>query len=406
MHDHGEQCVPAHTVAPATLLANPAGPDRDLSWLLSSSASGSVVVVDSDRSYLAHWAAEHWASASGARAVFVHCDVDDTARMSSIQRLVADAPSTDSSVPSADPESTTSGRVGVILIQFNAHDLTAACLESLYETTYSDKQVYLLENASSDLSTLQLFLEFPRLQVITAIARTSYCNAFNLLADIASRGGCAYLFFVNNDTRGFSPDLFEHLISDLSPEIALVSPRIYDFTQADIHWRPRTKWGISWDLATEAYLVDAAVWNRLGGFTSSFVMYCEDLDFLLRLRAIGMDARLNTDVKLDHMGGAAVRTMLFVPTFFYMRNLLWLQRRAFGKLGRSEVSNVAQSVRATVVQSASLLRSKEFTLGARKLAYVAAGLTAGVLTRPRDNRPGEMAESLRRSTWPLKFRIR
>lgn len=394
------------THAPASLLSNPVGSERDLSWLLEPTAAGSFVITDPDRAYLAHWAAEHWSSASGARVVFVHCATDDTTRMAEITRLIEEAPTTrsPSSGEANDPPST--GRVGVLLIQFNAHDLTAACLESLYETSYDNTEVYLLENASSDLSTLQLFLEFPNLQVITAIARTSYCNAFNLLADKASRDGSSYLFFVNNDTRGFSPDIFEHLIADLSDEIAVVSPRIYDFTQADIHWRPRTKWGISWDLATEAYLVDAAVWNRLGGFTSSFVMYCEDLDLLLRLRSIGMDARLNTDVKLDHMGGAAVRTMLFVPTFFYMRNLLWLQRRAFGSLGRDEVSNVLPSVRATAVQTARLLKTKDVTLGARKLAYLACGLAAGALTRPRPNRPGEMAASLRRSTWPLKFRIR
>jgi GT2 family glycosyltransferase len=104
----------------------------------------------------------------------------------------------------------------------------------------------------------------------------------------------------------------------------MISPRIVDYTNTDIHWRPRKKLGIQFDIATEAYLISTDVWQKLGGFNEKFVMYFEDLDFLIRLRGEKLDGTLTIDCSMAHYGSATTKKMIFVPSFFPIRNAIWI----------------------------------------------------------------------------------
>ena len=217
-------------------------------------------------------------------------------------------------------------KLGILMIQFDAYKLTKDCIESLLKTKYRNKKIYLLDNASEDYSSLELFLNYPEIIIISSISRTSYCQGFNILADFAARDNCKYLFITNNDTKGFSYNIFEELIKNLTARIMIVSPKILDFTQKDIHWRPRTKFGMQFDIATEAYLISTAIWRKVGGFNSNFIMYIEDLDLLQRIWKIGGQSLLVTNVKLNHLGNGATKKLIFIPTYYYLRNLIWVQK--------------------------------------------------------------------------------
>ena len=296
--------------------------------------------------------------------------------------------------------------VGVLLIQFDAYSLTRECIISLLQTS-GDKKLYLLDNASADFSALELFLEFPSIVIISPQYRISYCLAFNILADYSIRKGANYLFITNNDTKDFSRDIFGVLVANLSKEIGMVSPRILDFTNENIHWRPRTKLGIQFDIATEAYLVASKTWLKLDGFLNSFVMYFEDLNFLMRLRAFGLDGTLDTGITMAHLGGGAVGTKIFVPTFFSLRNSLWILRMSTGK----RFSNVLFKffwlrARTQILISISDLKKGLYFDAIRRVIYIFLAFGIGLTTMPSPNRPRDLEMAFQQERTQFKFRLK
>jgi len=290
-------------------------------------------------------------------------------------------------------------RVGILLIQFDAAALTRDCISSLLKTSYLNKRIYLLDNSSSDYSSLEIFLEFSEVIVISSISRTSYCQGFNLLADFAIRDGCSYVFIANNDTRGFSKNLFETLIEALKDEIKIVSPKVLDYTKKEIHWRPRYKFGISFDIATEAYLLTTQTWSELGGFNSSYIMYVEDIDLLQRLRIKGGSAKLVDSVLMEHLGSGATRKMIFLPTFFYLRNLIWIQKERSDKSFKKLFYHFSNEAIKMQKRSEPIHRPIV-------LFYSVLALVVGLVTNSTTFKQKSFSDTLRSHRTELKYKIK
>ena len=297
--------------------------------------------------------------------------------------------------------------LGVLLIQFDAYELTRDCLKSLLETSMQNKKIFLLENYSSDYSSLRLFLEFPQLRVINPLTRVSYTEAFNILADQAISAGAKWIFITNNDTKDFDANIFEVLISEYNAEVGMISPKIVDFTAENIHWRPRQKLGIQFDIATEAYLIESRVWLQIGGFDESLTMYFEDLEFLLAIRRIGLEGTLSPRVSMAHYGSAAVSKMLFIPTFFPLRNVIWILRRnSSERFPTGSWHYFSERAFRHLKIAQSDIKQFKFGLALRRIMYVALAFFAGYLSNPKERRTSRISDVLKRSTLPMKFRLK
>jgi GT2 family glycosyltransferase len=306
----------------------------------------------------------------------------------------------------ATPTSSLQKKLGVLLIHIESYEITRACLSSIEATTYPHTSVFLLENASSNFSALRLFLEFPAVVFLFGTARISYCNSFNLLADAAIRHGSEYLFVSNNDTRGHSPNIFEALISGVSGSIGMVSPKVYDFDHALLRSGSVNHFGVNFSLATEAYVISSALWQQVEGFTNSFNIYCEDVDLLLRVRALGQEGRYDASVELEHLQNGVTANKVFIRSFFYMRNIVWLQKARNIRLVYDIAYFSAQESIQLLLWAGRLARKGDVYPLLAVIFFVPCGILAGMLTRPQRNKRSDLARALRRSTWELKFTIR
>ncbi len=103
--------------------------------------------------------------------------------------------------------------VSVIIPTRNKPDLIRTCIEGLMERTdYSNKEVILVDNDSTDPETLSLYHEWSSSGAVSIIPFNqpfNYSTACNLGA-AAARGD--YLLFLNNDIEVIYPDWLEELV--------------------------------------------------------------------------------------------------------------------------------------------------------------------------------------------------
>ena len=57
------------------------------------------------------------------------------------------------------------------------------------------------------------YLKISKRKFLLYKKRLNYCETFNYLANKAISDGCEFIFMVNNDTKNFSMDYFEQIIS-------------------------------------------------------------------------------------------------------------------------------------------------------------------------------------------------
>lgn len=393
--------------------------DTDARWVARESkkrwASGRT-----DRVFLKHWKTHEISIDAIEEIVSSHCEKysiysSATKRAKTLiapgkEQLGFDKfyslfPEPNSRVTDSNSQSAES-QLGILLIHIEAFEITQECIDSLANTVYHDKKIYLLENASHNLSALKLFLLNPLVQMLFATARSSYCNSFNLLADFAIRDGSKFLFVSNNDTRRHSPEIFQNLISGIDEIFGMVSPVIYDFDHVLLRSDMVTHFGVQFSLATEAYVIPAALWQEVDGFTNAFNIYCEDVDLLLRVRAAGKEGKYDQRVHMEHLQNGATRKKVFLRTYFYIRNVIWLQKRKKKNFLYNIAYFTAQETLALLKWAQRQTVNRDYYPIITTPLFLLSGIVVGLFTFPRKNKKSDLHKALLRSRWELKYKVR
>ena len=122
---------------------------------------------------------------------------------------------------------TTSDRVVVIILNWNAERDTAACLDSFLEQRGVEVEILLEDNASNDGSGERLHARYPTVSYLATGANLGYSGGNNRGIEWALARGATWVLVVNNDTVA-APDCVQLLLSAASsePRLAAVAPLI------------------------------------------------------------------------------------------------------------------------------------------------------------------------------------
>jgi len=277
-----------------------------------------------------------------------------------------------------------SGDISILIRQWDAFKMTSHCIEDLFKTTYLNKKILLLDDASKDYSYLQLFLKFKDIHVIRSLHRLEYCNSFNILGKYATELKSKYVFIVNNDTCNFDLDIFDHLTENTKANIGIVSSCVKDFSGNISVSKNRKYLGIQFNIATEGYLLPVSVWNKVGGFNPDLVRYTEDLELVRELNKIGLDQRRVDNIFFSHLGNGSSSRQNFIPVYFSARNFIWIQKMYFPERSLIEVIKMSLSkVWPVVLRKNSLTNKRYFT---RKFVYMIFGLFVGTIKNCKDRK--------------------
>lgn len=228
--------------------------------------------------------------------------------------------------------------VSILVVSYNTRAMTLDCLASIAAQTRTAHEVILLDNASPDGSAAAIAEAFPHIRLIASEANHGFARANNIAAREA---GGQYLLLLNPDTV-----VLDHAVDRLlafagrTPEAGIWGGRTL-FPDGALNpmsvFGDQTLWSLfcrvtglalvfsrsplfnpevygGWDRDSERevdvvqgsfLLIRRDLWDRLGGFDLSFVMYGEEADLCRRARALGARPRMTPEATILHYEGAS-----------------------------------------------------------------------------------------------------
>lgn len=204
-------------------------------------------------------------------------------------------------------------RVSVIIVSYNTAHFTAACLESL-RAAYGEKEIFVVDNASTDGSGEIIESQFPDVHLIKNERNVGFGAANNQALSYA-RG--EYVIFLNPDTV-VKPDTIEKAVAYMAshPHVGVAGGRILNpdgTEQESISYRyPGEKYasGETKGLAGRIACVLGAfmiarknILDEIKGFDEDFFLYGEDEDLCWRIREKGYEVGFIPEAEVYHWGG-------------------------------------------------------------------------------------------------------
>ena len=250
-------------------------------------------------------------------------------------------------------------RVAVVVLSWNARELTLRCLESLADETYPDLSVVVVDNGSEDGTVEAIRSGHPHVHVVELAENRGFAGGVNAGLEHALAEGADHVLLLNNDAT-VEPGVVEPLVAAVADgSVAAACPQI-------LHEGSGTIWyaGASYDprrghqgrhtghgepaLPPErspyetdracggAMLVPGPVLERLGGLDETLFAYAEDVEWSLRARRAGLRIVVVPASVVHHRVSASSGGLASPTSIYYaLRNgLVVAEREApLGRLG-------------------------------------------------------------------------
>ncbi|SIO17392.1 glycosyltransferase family 2 protein [Algoriphagus halophilus] len=237
----------------------------------------------------------------------------------------------------------------VVILNYNGEEMLQKFLPSVIE--YSQSDVWVIDNSSTDQSTTLLSREFPQVNLIPLKANFGYAGGYNWgLEEL--KGKYKYYILLNSDVE-VTPEWDLDLVAsaDLKSGYAAIQPKILSFQNPDYFdyagagggfidalaypycrgriWEHIEKDEgqyddfIDVDWASGAcMLVNAKIFHQMNGFDAHFFAHMEEIDLCWRMRNKGWKIGYDGKTKVYHVGGATLARTNPKKLFLNIRNSL------------------------------------------------------------------------------------
>lgn len=239
----------------------------------------------------------------------------------------------------------TQPNLSILVVSYNTKDLTLECLASVFDQTQEGSfELIVWDNASIDGSTEAIeSLYGDRVRLVAGRENIGFAAANNRAAELAAG---QRLLLLNPDTVVLDRAIDELVsFADKHPMSRIWGGRTLfrDRTlNASSCWGQQTVWSLAcqavglsvlfrrsnlfnpegmggWnregtrtvDIVSGCFLmIQADLWNALGGFREEFFMYGEEADLCLRAHRMGAQPIVTSDATIIHYGGASERVFV------------------------------------------------------------------------------------------------
>lgn len=251
--------------------------------------------------------------------------------------------------------------IWVIILNYNARELTCQCLKSLSGSDYPRLKILLVDNASTDDTIAVVQTDFPQVTVLKNKKNYYFAKGNNTGIQYALDNGADFIFILNNDTE-IDGQCIGRLLSFLRnhPGCAACQPLLLQMQKPDqvasagcrVALSGRAAdlfYGLAADKITPhpfpvcgvtggAFLIRAQAFKKVGLFCEYFKMYFEDVDLSLRLLESGYSLYCVPAATIRHYVSASTREKgIFFHTYYTERNsyLVVLRNYPFLQIIRS-----------------------------------------------------------------------
>jgi len=212
--------------------------------------------------------------------------------------------------------------VSIIVITYNTADMIGKCLASLGPETGPSREVFVVDNASTDGGAEMIRNRYPWVHLTVNKENRGFAAANNQVLPLC-RG--RYLYYLNPDAKLTGPGVLEECIRfmDAYPQFGLAGTCLTNpdgSLQESVSWRyPGQKFtrsemvGLKGNIACvlgASMIARTDLIRRIGGFDEEFTLYGEDQDLCLRIRREGYEIAYIDDAVVLHYGGQSERQFL------------------------------------------------------------------------------------------------
>ena len=238
-------------------------------------------------------------------------------------------------------------KVGIVIPNYNDWEDTVNCLESLEKQTVQNFEVILLDDCSTNDAVERLERVIPTKKIPIVFIPQKENRGFSATTNNGMRralaDGADWVLLLNNDTL-CAPDMIETLLRETPPK-AVSCPKMLFMMHPHEIWfaggRLDRKTGRVEHLGGHqtdspafsekqevnfitfcCVLLPRAAIEELGYLDETLFMYCEDVEYCIRLADAGYTLWYLPDAKLWHRAGASAGGML--NCYYVTRNTLYL----------------------------------------------------------------------------------
>jgi GT2 family glycosyltransferase len=216
--------------------------------------------------------------------------------------------------------------VSIVIANFNGEKLLSDCLISIQNQTFTDFEVLIVDNASSDDSVYLVQHKFPWAKVISSKVNLGYCGANNLGFENALGN---FIVFLNNDTIAEKDWLMELVNAAKNKGVDICACKVllmHNKGLIDACGLEVDEYGGSvgigflqkddgrYDKSSSVFsaygacmLVKREVFKDVGGFDADFFMMFEEVDLCWRARLRGYRIKYVPSSRLYHVKSVTIR---------------------------------------------------------------------------------------------------
>jgi hypothetical protein len=236
--------------------------------------------------------------------------------------------------------------ITVVILNWNGKKWLEKCLGTLFKTSYTNKEVIVVNNGSTDSSKDYLKKKYPQVRVIELKVNVGYAKA-NTIGVEQAKG--KYVLFLNNDTE-VTPGFIEPLVAIMEEQkdVGAVQPQMRSMINRDLLDAAGmffTKTGFlyyygyakkhnlkiyqqqfeTFSIKGACFIMETKEYLRLGGFDEDFVCYVEETDLCHRIWLSGKRILYEPKSVMYHYGGGDMHVMTKdeLTTFRAFRNRMY-----------------------------------------------------------------------------------
>ncbi|HOT02548.1 MAG TPA: glycosyltransferase family 2 protein [Methanolinea sp.] len=237
--------------------------------------------------------------------------------------------------------------VSVIIVNYNGERFLKTCLDSLRAQSFTDFEVYLVDNHSSDRSIEIVEKLYPEVALIRESTNLGFAHGTNE-GIRASRG--QFILTLNNDTR-LDPGFLEKIVLAMKREEKAgicASKMLYPDGRINSVGICISRSGAAWDRGIHepdhgqydhpeevfgacagAALYRRAMLDEIGLFDEDFFMYMEDVDLAFRALLAGWKCMYVPGAVAYHHHGGTAGVGSDTAVYFGNRNIIWIAVKNF-----------------------------------------------------------------------------
>lgn len=233
--------------------------------------------------------------------------------------------------------------ISVIIVNWNGSSVLNQCLHSLAAQSFTDFEILIVDNGSTDDSLVGVETYWPRVRIERLSKNLGFAKANNIGVRLASGQWVALL---NNDAFP-EKDWLSHLVSAIKkyPEFSFFAscllkadtPEEIDgmgdvYHISGIAWRKahgklykktRQQPAEVFGACGAAAFFPRSLFLDVGGFDEDFFCYHEDVDLSFRLRLYGHRCLYVPEAVVRHVGSSSHGAHSDTVVYYGHRNLIW-----------------------------------------------------------------------------------